>query len=89
MLFSFALNDVIENIVEVALISSVDLIFEVLEFSAVACWFYNVSFKTAFCIWESDKSHLRFHSIKWGIIQYWKYVKWNGERHHHNTIMTH
>lgn len=37
MLFSFPLNDVIENIVEVALISSVDLIFKVLEFSAVAC----------------------------------------------------
>lgn len=90
LLFSFLLNDVNENkVVEAALISFVDFILKILEFSAFMCWFYDVSFKTVFCIWESDKSHLRFHNIKWGIIQYWKYVKWNGERHQHNTIMTH
>lgn len=91
MLLGFPLNNVIENkvIIKEPLISFVDLILKILEFFALACWSYDISLKTMSCIWESGESHLRFRNVKWGIIQYWKYVKWNSERHQHNTIMTH
>jgi len=41
LLFSFPLNDVIENqVAEGALVSFVDLILKILEFSALVCWFF-------------------------------------------------
>lgn len=88
-LSTFSLNDVIENkVVEGTLIPFVNLIFKILEFPALVYWFDGGSLKSVSCIWEGGKSHLRFHNIKWGIIQCWKYVKWSSERHQHNTIMT-